>query len=49
MTKGATEETADGMSIEKIRSIIEKLRTETYRWTPVRRTYKKNLLVNPTP
>jgi group II intron reverse transcriptase/maturase len=39
MTRGATEETVDGMSQEKILDIIEKLRCERYRWTPVRRTY----------
>ena len=39
MTRGVTEETADGMSQEKILDIIEKLRCERYRWTPVRRTY----------
>lgn len=44
MTKGITQETADGMSQEKIYTIIEKLRFERYKWTPVRRTYipKKN-------
>jgi group II intron reverse transcriptase/maturase len=39
MTRGVTEETVDGMSQEKILDIIEKLRCERYRWTPVRRTY----------
>src|SRR5437764_14436236 len=39
MTRGTTEETVDGMSQEKILNIIEKLRFERYRWTPVRRTY----------
>jgi group II intron reverse transcriptase/maturase len=39
MTPGATEETVDGMSQERILDIIEKLRYERYRWTPVRRTY----------
>ncbi len=39
MTPGATEETVDGMSLERINSIIEALRYERYRWTPVRRTY----------
>jgi group II intron reverse transcriptase/maturase len=39
MTKGSTEETVDGMSLEKIDTIIELLRYERYRWTPVRRTY----------
>jgi group II intron reverse transcriptase/maturase len=37
MTPGATTETADGMSLEKIRRIIEDVRYERYRWTPVRR------------
>jgi len=44
MTPGATEETADGMSLVKIGTIIDALRHETYRWTPVRRIHieKKN-------
>jgi group II intron reverse transcriptase/maturase len=44
MTKGATTETVDGMSMVKIENIIESLRFERYEWTPVRRTYidKKN-------
>jgi group II intron reverse transcriptase/maturase len=44
MTPGATPETVDGMSLEKIDAIIEALRQERYRWTPVRREYipKKN-------
>jgi len=44
MTPGATEETADGMTLGKIDAIIASLRNETYRWTPVRRVYieKKN-------
>jgi len=37
MTQGATEETVDGMSMEKIQGIIELLRNERYEWTPVRR------------
>jgi group II intron reverse transcriptase/maturase len=37
MTRGATEETVDGMSMGKIQGIIELLRNEQYRWTPVRR------------
>ena len=37
MTRGATEETVDGMSTGKIMGIIELLRNERYRWTPVRR------------
>lgn len=39
MTAGSTDETVDGMSLEKIDSIIEALRHERYRWTPVKRTY----------
>jgi group II intron reverse transcriptase/maturase len=49
MTPGATTETVDGMSLEKIDTIIEALRYERYRWTPVRRTYipKKNRKLRP--
>jgi group II intron reverse transcriptase/maturase len=39
MTRGVTAETVDGMSQEKIAAIIELLRNERYRWTPVRRVY----------
>src|SRR5438270_10446984 len=39
MTPGATPETADGMTLAKIDAIIEAVRRERYRWTPVRRTY----------
>ena len=44
MTPGVTAETVDGMSLEKIDAIIDALRYERYRWTPVRRAYvpKKN-------
>src|SRR5947199_9819207 len=44
MTRGSTEETTEAMSIEKIGKIIDDLRHERYRWTPVRRTFvpKKN-------
>src|SRR5262249_38968859 len=38
MTPGSTAETVDGMSLAKIDAIIEALRFERYRWTPVRRT-----------
>jgi group II intron reverse transcriptase/maturase len=41
MTPGATPETVDGMSIDKINNIIETIRYERYQWTPVRRTYIK--------
>ena len=39
MTRGTTPETVDGMSLAKIHEIIEALRFERYRWTPVRRTH----------
>ncbi len=44
MTHGVTEETPDGMSLEKIDAIIEALRYERYQWLPARRVYipKKN-------
>ena len=44
MTPGVDAETVDGMSLKKIQAIIEALRYERYRWTPVRRIYidKKN-------
>lgn len=49
MTKGVTNETVDGMSMDKIENIIESLRFERYRWTPVRRVYipKKNNKTRP--
>ena len=39
MTPGTTAETGDAMALEKIDRIIDVLRHEAYRWTPVRRTY----------
>jgi len=44
MTPGATEETADGMSMGKIGRIIDAMRHERYRFSPVRRVNipKKN-------
>jgi group II intron reverse transcriptase/maturase len=39
MTPGSTSETVDAMSLEKIDAMIDALRLERYRWTPVRRTY----------
>jgi retron-type reverse transcriptase len=49
LTPGATMETVDGMSLEKIDAIIDALRHERYRWTPVRRTYipKKSRKLRP--
>ncbi len=37
MTPGTTGETVDGMSLAKIERLIEEIRYERYRWTPVRR------------
>src|SRR5438445_1194283 len=37
MTRGSTQETVDGMSLEKIEALIRAVRFERYRWTPVRR------------
>ncbi len=44
MTTGITQETPDGMSLDKIKAIIEAMRYERYGWKPVRRVYieKKN-------
>ncbi|GCE14769.1 reverse transcriptase/maturase family protein [Tengunoibacter tsumagoiensis] len=44
MTHGVTQETPDGMSLEKIDTIIELVRNEKWQWLPARRTYipKKN-------
>lgn len=49
MTPGATPETADGMSMEKIRAIIEAMRHERYRFSPAQRKYipKKNGKLRP--
>ncbi len=43
-TSGSTPETVDEMSLRKIDTIIEALRSERYRWTPTRRVLieKKN-------
>ena len=44
MTKGTTEETADGMAMDKISAIVEALKHERYRWSPAKRVHipKKN-------
>jgi group II intron reverse transcriptase/maturase len=49
MTPGATPETADGMSMEKIGAIIEAMRHERYRFSPAQRKYipKKNGKLRP--
>jgi len=39
MTAGTTPETVDGMSLQKIENLIDEIRHERYRWTPVRRVY----------
>ena len=39
MTKGVTNETVDGMSIQKIDKLIETIRQEKYQWKPARRQY----------
>jgi group II intron reverse transcriptase/maturase len=38
MTKGTTEETVDGMRLQKIHEIITLLQRDEYKWTPARRT-----------
>ena len=49
MTPGTTGETVDGMSLAKIGTIIDAMRHERYRWTPVKRIYipKKNGKLRP--
>jgi group II intron reverse transcriptase/maturase len=49
MTPGASSETADGMSEEKINAIIEAMRHERYRFSPARRVFipKKNGKLRP--
>lgn len=49
MTPGVTQETADGMSMEKIERIIDAIRYERYRFNPARRIYipKKNGKLRP--
>ena len=49
MTPGADGETVDGMSLTKIARIIDALRHERYRFTPVKRVYipKKNGKMRP--
>jgi retron-type reverse transcriptase len=39
LTTGTTEETVDGMSLDKIERLIEVLRDGTFQWRPARRTY----------
>ena len=44
MTPGVTDETADGMSVEKMKAIILSLQNGTFQWKPTKRAYipKKN-------
>jgi retron-type reverse transcriptase len=49
LTPGATPETADEMTLAKIDAIIEALRFERYRWTPVRRAYVPKANGQPRP
>jgi group II intron reverse transcriptase/maturase len=39
LTKGITEETVDGMSIQRIETILKELEEGAFTWTPVRRVY----------
>jgi len=39
MTQGATGETVDAMSLAKIERLINDVRDERHRWTPVRRVH----------
>ncbi len=49
LTPGATRETVDGMSRVKIDKLIDELRHERFRWTPVRRVHipKRNGKLRP--
>jgi group II intron reverse transcriptase/maturase len=49
MTPDATGETVDGMSREKIKTMIDLIRQERWRWTPVKRIYipKRNGKLRP--
>jgi group II intron reverse transcriptase/maturase len=39
LTRGATERTLDGFSLERVQTLIAQLQAGTYRFTPVRRVY----------
>lgn len=39
LTQGVTNQTVDGMSLQRISKLVDLLRKEQFRWTPVRRTY----------
>lgn len=46
MTKGVTNETVDGMSIQKIDNIIAALRDERYQWKPVVNIFRRKTVKN---
>lgn len=39
LTKGTDDETVDGMNLRRIKSIIEEMRHERFKWEPARRIY----------
>ena len=39
LTKGTTSDTVDGMSMRRIEGLIDALRFERHKWTPVKRVY----------
>src|SRR6476469_3191786 len=39
LTEGTAGQTVDGMSMKRIHDIIEQLKFERFRWSPVRRIY----------
>ena len=47
MTPGVTEETADGMSKDKIAAIINAVRQERYRWKPAPQKWSRCLFPCP--
>jgi group II intron reverse transcriptase/maturase len=49
MTPGVTSETVDGMSVDKLKAIIQSLRDGTFSWKPTKRVYipKKNGKLRP--
>ena len=40
MTPGVDGDTVDGFSLKKVEGLIQELKDRTFRWTPVRRTYR---------
>ena len=39
LTRGVTDNTLDGFSLERVHSLISRISSGTYRFTPVRRVY----------